>query len=149
MDDGKDQNPLEEKLVEKTIMQLLPPTHFDLVITHNPSGEYTRHLRHEEISKAVIRLWHTGKISTNELWTFAYEDNNKEYLPKPVKTAAIYKELTNRVWQRKYSIITETYGYKKDSWEAETTPKTEAFYPFTDPDDAKKWIKQSVSVLIS
>ena len=63
------------------------PKHFDLIITHNPTGEYTRHIRHEEVSKAVIKLWHAGKISAGELWTFAYEDGNKKYYPKPVRKA--------------------------------------------------------------
>lgn len=140
LDDGPEQTPLEEKEVERTITQLLPNTHFDLVITHHPSGACTRN---KEVSKAVIKLWNTGKISTYELWAFAYEDGNKEYCPKPVENASICKTLTNRIWLRKYSIITETYGFKKDSFEAETTPKAEAFWKFTDPYDAQRWLKKS------
>jgi LmbE family N-acetylglucosaminyl deacetylase len=140
LDDGPDQNPVNEKLIQHTILDLLPPRHFDLVITHNPSGEYTRHLRHEEISKAVIDLWFTIKISTEELWTFAYEDGNREYRPKPVANATISRHLTEKIWQKKYKIITETYGYAADSFEAETTPHTEAFWQFTERSDAKKWL---------
>jgi len=140
LDDGPEQNPLEEKEVQRSIMQLLPPTYFDLIISHNPSGEYTRHLRHEEVSKAVIKLWHAGKISTNELWTFAYGDGNKEYYPRPVKNDTIYRTLTKRIWLRKHNIITETYGFEKISFEAETTPRAEAFWQFTDPNNAKKWL---------
>jgi LmbE family N-acetylglucosaminyl deacetylase len=140
LDDGPDQKPLDEKEVERTIMQLLPQTHFDLIISHNPSGEYTRHIRHEEVSKAVITLWHAGKISTNELWTFAYEDGNKKYCPKPIEKASIYEKLTKRIWLNKYSIITSIYGFEKNSWEAETTPKAESFWQFFDPNDAKKWL---------
>ena len=138
LDDGPEQKPLDEKEVERTILDLLPPQHFDLIISHNPTGEYTRHIRHEEISKAVIRLWHTGKISTSELWTFAYEDSNKEYYPRPVENASIYRKLSKQVWLRKYSIITETYGFEKSSFEAETTPRAEAFWQFTDSYDAFK-----------
>ena len=142
LDDGPDQKPLEEMELERIILGLLPPTHFDLIITHNPSGEYTRHLRHEEISKAVIRLWHSGKIPANELWTFAYQDEEKKHYPLAVENANIFRLLTKRIWLRKYSIITETYGFKEDSWEAKTTPRSEAFWQFTDPYDAKRWIKQ-------
>ena len=117
--------------MESAILHLLPPTHFDLIISHNPSGEYTRHIRHEEVSKAVIKLWHAGKISTNELWTFAYEDGGKKYYPRPVENATIYRTLTKRIWLRKYSIITETYGFEKSSFEAETTPRAESFWQFT------------------
>jgi len=74
LDDGPEQRPLNNSDVERSILNLLPAKHFDLIISHNPSGEYTRHIRHEETAKAVIELWHTGKILTAELWTFAYED---------------------------------------------------------------------------
>ncbi|MGD1046667.1 MAG: PIG-L family deacetylase [Bacteroidota bacterium] len=140
IDDGPEQKPLEEKEVERAIMQLLPRTHFDLIISHNPSGEYTRHIRHEEVSKAVIKLWHAGKISTNELWTFAYDDGGKEFYPKPVENATICHILTKRIWLRKYSIITSTYGFEKNSWEAETTPRAESFWQFTNSYDAKNWL---------
>ena len=140
LDDEPDQKPLDKKEVERAIMQLLPPTHFDLIISHNPSGEYTRHIRHEDVSKAVIKLWHAGKISTNELWTFAYEDGGKEFYPKPVENATIYNILTKRIWQRKYSIITETYGFENNSWEAQTTPRAESFWQFSNPNDAIKWL---------
>jgi LmbE family N-acetylglucosaminyl deacetylase len=142
LDNGPEQVRLDERLVESAVLSLLPPKSFDLVITHNPTGEYTRHIRHEEISKAVIKLWHSGKIATSELWTFAYEDGNTAYYPKPEEGASIYRILTKRTWLRKLSIITETYGFEPTSWEAITTPKAEAFWKFTDPDDAKKWIKK-------
>ena len=140
LDDGPDQRPLEETAVERVILDLLPPKHFGLVITHNPSGEYTRHLRHEEVSKAVIQLWHAGKIAADELWAFAYEDGGKEYLPKPAENAAIYKKLSQQIWLKKYSLITETYGFEKTSFEAETTPRAEAFWQFSNSDDAIKWL---------
>lgn len=142
LEDGPDQLPLDKTELESAILDLLLPKHFDLIISHNPTGEYTRHVRHEEVSKAVIKLWHSGKISASELWTFAYEDGKKEYYPRPVQKASVYRTLTKRIWLRKYSIITETYGFEINSWEAETTPKAEAFWQFTDPDNAKKWIKK-------
>ena len=140
LDDGPEQKPLDEKEVERAILDLLPPKHFDLIISHNPSGEYTRHIRHEEVSKAVIKLWHAGKISTNELWTFAYEDGNMEYYPRPVENAPIYRTLTKRIWVRKYSLITETYGFEKNSFEAKTIPMAESFWQFTNSYDAQKWL---------
>src|SRR4030043_341894 len=41
LDDGPDQKPLNIKDIEHVILDLLPPKHFDLIISHNPSGEYT------------------------------------------------------------------------------------------------------------
>ena len=140
LDDGPEQKPLDEKEVECAILDSLPSSQYDLIITHNPTGEYTRHLRHKEVSKAVITLWHTGKISANELWTFAYEDGNKKYYPRSIEKANIYRTLTEQIWLRKYGIITSTYGFEKNSWEAQTTPKAESFWQFSNPDDAKKWL---------
>jgi LmbE family N-acetylglucosaminyl deacetylase len=140
LDDGPEQKPLDEKEVEHAILNLLPSKSFDLIIAHNSTGEYTKHLRHEEAGKAVINLWNDNKISTDELWTFAYEDGNKEYYPRPVENAAIYRKLTKRIWLRKYGIITETYGYDKSSFEAITAPRAESFWQFANSSEAKKWL---------
>ena len=43
LDDGPDQFPLDEEEVEQAILNLLPEKHYDLIISHNPNGEYTRH----------------------------------------------------------------------------------------------------------
>jgi len=142
LDDGPEQQPLDEIELESAILQLLPSMHFDLIISHNPDGEYTRHVRHEETGKAVIKLWHAGKISASELWTFAYEDGNKKYYPRPIENAALYRVLTKRIWLKKYSIITKTYGFEKTSFEAETTPHAESFWQFTNSYDAQKWLHQ-------
>ncbi len=141
LDDGPDQNVLDEKEVESAIISLLPFEHYDLIISHNPSGEYTRHLRHEEVGKAVIKLWHSGKVSTDELWSFAYEDGNKKYYPRSEKNADIFLTLTEQIWLMKYRLITETYGFEKNSWEAETTPRSESFWKFTDPYYALRWLE--------
>lgn len=142
LDDGPDQNPLPEKEVEQTILTLLPSRKFDLIITHNPDGEYTRHLRHEETSKAVIRLWERGAISTKSLWTFAYEDGHCQYAPKARLTAPLHFKLLPTTWQLKYEIITETYGFAPESWEAKATPKEEAFWVFNTAIEAKKWLSK-------
>lgn len=146
LDDGPDQFPLSEKEVECVILQLLPLTEFNLIITHNPTGEYTRHLRHEEVSKAVILLWEAGKIKANELWTFAYEDGGRKYFPQPVKSTNLYSELSKEIWQEKYNIITKEYGFDKESWEAKTTPIGESFWQFTNPTDAKSWLTNDEKV---
>ena len=148
IDDGPDQKPLDEKELEQAILELLPPKHYDLIISHNPSGEYTRHHRHEEVGKAVIKLWHNGKIAASELWTFAYEDGGKAYYPKSEENAAICNLLAEEIWLQKYGIITETYGFDKNSWEAKTTPKTEAFWRFPNPNEAIKWLTLNENRLI-
>jgi len=141
LDDGPEQNPLDEAELEQTILNLLPKRHYDLIITHNPNGEYTRHLRHEEVSKAVINLWQNNKVSTNELRTFAYEDDHRKHLPLPIKKAPIYYSLSKEIWLRKFNILSETYGFGINSWELQTTPRAEAFWQFTNSLNAKDWLK--------
>lgn len=135
MDDGPDQIPLNDNELEEVILHLLPAINFDLIITHDSKGEYTRHLRHEEVNKAVVSLWRKGKLSAGKLWTFAYEDGNKSYFPRAIETADYYEKLPEQVWQNKYNIIMNTYGFDKQSWEAETTPRSEAFWQFNDIPD--------------
>ncbi|WP_037319675.1 PIG-L deacetylase family protein [Salegentibacter sp. Hel_I_6] len=141
LDDSPKQKPLDNEIVKKTILSLLPNQDFDLIITHNPSGEYTRHLRHEEVSRAVLELWYEKKISTTELWTFAYEDGNKEYFSRAEEKAFQFP-LPEKIWKQKYALITETYGFPIAGFEAETTPKIEAFWKFKNPEKAYEWLQQ-------
>jgi len=140
MDDGPEQMPLPENDVRNAILQLLPEKHFDLIITHSIYGEYTRHRRHEEIGRAVINLWHSGKINTSKLWAFAYEDGNKAYLPIADEDASIFYPLPHDVWEKKFDIITKIYGFNKDGWEAQTAPKEEAFWQFENANQAHNWL---------
>lgn len=142
LDDEPAQTPLDDQAVQRAILELLPDKHFDLIISHSPSGEYTRHLRHEETAKAVINLWHSGKIIADELWAFAFQDGNKTFYPRAVENADIFRPLIKSIWLKKYNLITETYGFEKHSWEAVTTPQAEAFWQFTDHCIAKKWLDQ-------
>jgi len=142
LDDGTEQTPLDEKVVEAAIIELLPSLNFDLIITHSQNGEYTKHLRHEEISKASLTLWQNGKLKASEFWTFAYEDGNKKYYPRAIEKAPGYRVLTKEIWSKKYSIMTDIYGFTKDSWEAETVPRAESFWQFTDPLEANNWLTQ-------
>lgn len=142
LDDEPEQKPLNAIQVEQKILDLLPNKHFDLIITHSPFGEYTKHLRHEEAGRAVITLWNKGKIATNKLWAFAYEDGNKNYFPKAIENTPYRETLKKEIWNKKYNLITETYGFEKNSWEAKTTPKTEAFWVFDNPNEANMFLNK-------
>jgi LmbE family N-acetylglucosaminyl deacetylase len=130
LDDGPERVPLNNLDVQKAIIELLPCDHFDLIITHSTSGEYTRHLRHEETAKAVLALWRSGRLIAEKLWSFAYEDDDGQHLPRAVEQADLLFKLPDDIWRQKYDIITEVYGFGEDSFEAETTPKQEAFWRF-------------------
>jgi LmbE family N-acetylglucosaminyl deacetylase len=132
LDDGPDQAPLPASLVRKTILSLLPGHDFDILITHAPRGEYTRHRRHEEVSRAVRVLWKRGDLRATRLWQFAYDDRGATASPRPRENADFQFSLSDEVWDRKSAIITEVYGFGTDSWEARAVTRGEAFHCFGD-----------------
>jgi LmbE family N-acetylglucosaminyl deacetylase len=127
LDDGPEQVPLDEHEVQETILSLIPSDQFDLIITHGLWGEYTRHLRHEETSRAVLSLFRLRKLTARRLWVFAYEDGGGRYLPQAVRDAEILARLSDEVWQKKYDIITKVYGFGPESFEAKAAGRIEAF----------------------
>lgn len=143
LDDGPEQKPVRSDDITSILTAMLPDRHFDMIFTHSPMGEYTRHLRHEEIGKTMMHLWIKNKLACDEFSIFAYHDNNRMHFPEAITTANNQFLLPEMIWKRKYKIITNIYGFDKDSWEAETTPKTEAFYSFKDKDSALTWLNQS------
>ncbi len=130
VDDGPEQTPLNGRKVQAAILELLPSNSFDVILTHGLHGEYTRHRRHEETAEAVRALWESKELCAKELWMFAYEDGGGNYLPKAVDDADVKVKLPDEIWREKYNIVTNVYGFGPESFEAETTPKEEAFYFF-------------------
>lgn len=128
LDDGPEQNALDNGEVQQTIMEPLPFDKFELIITHSTAGEYTRHIRHEETAKAVMELWKAKRLVAEQIWSFAYEDGGQKYLPRANGDADLQVKLPEHIWQKKYKIITEIYGFSEDSFEARTTPRQEAFW---------------------
>jgi LmbE family N-acetylglucosaminyl deacetylase len=139
LDDGPDQTPLPAERVRQTILDLLPrDVTFDVILTHGPDGEYTRHARHEECSRAVIALWGDGRIRTRAVWCFAYDDGHKAHLPRVSEHAGLRQALPESVWEEKYRIVTTLYGFTPDSWEARVTPREEGFLCFDSPEAARR-----------
>jgi LmbE family N-acetylglucosaminyl deacetylase len=142
LDDGPEQKPLPGQQLEQTILLGLPRTEFDVVLTHAPQGEYTRHRRHEEVSRAVIHLWRSRRIAAKSLMLFAYDDGNGAYLPRARPDAPVRRPLSEEIWNRKYRIITDIYGFASDSWEARTTPREEAFWRFDCVSCLNEWLTE-------
>jgi LmbE family N-acetylglucosaminyl deacetylase len=138
LDDGPNQVPLAVEQVQQTIQRLLPARSYGLMMTHGPRGEYTQHRRHEECCSSVVELWQSGRISTTQLWLFAYEDGGRMYLPRVRKDADRRDMLTNDIWREKRRLIMDVYGYEAGSWEAKTTPREEGFWCFDSADAAAK-----------
>lgn len=139
LDDGPEQDPIPLEEVRAAVLALLPRGEFDLVLTHGPRGEYTRHLRHEETSRAVIDLWTSGEIRTRSLWTFAYEDGGRAYAPRPAADADRTELLHEEVWQKKVRIVTDIYGFATGSFEQEAAGRVEAFHCFSSAGKALAW----------
>ena len=77
-----------------------------------------------------MALWESKKLFAKEVWRFAYEDGDGKYLPRPVQNADLSIKLPDEIWQKKYDIIIDIYGFGADSFEAKTTPREEAFWCF-------------------
>ena len=143
LDDGPDQKPLNQTDVQQTILSAMPQIGFDIILTHSPRGEYTRHIRHEETSQAVLSLWGEGKLKAKQLLLFAYEDGGGKYPPRPMENADIVIKLAKNVWQRKKDIIIGSYGFSPDSFETKAASKVEAFWLLEKPQDIKKIFDRS------
>lgn len=144
VDDEPDQHPILGDLIQRVILSLLPQTRFDLIVTHSPFGEYTRHRRHEEVARAVADLWKTGRLESAELWMFAYRDGGKGERSdpsQPILGANRVSKLAQSVWRRKRRIVSDLYGFGVDSFEAEVAGPVEAFWRFHSPADYERWTK--------
>lgn len=142
MNDGPEQKPLAETDIRNTIIELINGNRFDLVITHSPWGEYTRHRRHEEVGKALLSLWDRREIQAEEMWLFAYQDDKGSQYPHAHRNAHYTLSLPRPVWEKKQHIITSIYGFSHDSWEAQASPKAEAFWRFNSQKNIKKWYQK-------
>ena len=140
LDDGPEQNPLDDARVREVVLSLVPAARYDVILTHGPRGEYTRHRRHEETCRAVVGLWADGALSADALWMFAFEDDGRAYLPRVQRKATRQETFSDEIWQEKYRLMTEDYGFGTASWEARTTPRSEAFWCFDDPLAACRWV---------
>lgn len=140
LDDGPAQYRLDKLTLKKTIAGMLGKETWDLVVTHGPRGEYTRHRRHEEVCEAVVQLWESEEIPCKELWMFAYGDQEGSGFPLANEDAPNQLNLDSEMWAEKHRLIMETYGFSLDSWEARTTPRREAFFTFDQPDEARAYV---------
>jgi hypothetical protein len=56
----------------------------------------------------------------------------------------VYRTLPELIWKKKYNIITEIYGFPENGFEAQTTPRTEAFWQFTHAKEARRWLDNKI-----
>jgi LmbE family N-acetylglucosaminyl deacetylase len=128
LDDGPEQRPLPEGEVERTVLHLAGSDGYDLLLTHGPRGEYTRHRRHVEASEGATALWRAGSLRARDLWHFAYEDGGGAHLPRPSPEGERRLALPSAIMTEKRHIIEEVYGFGPGSWEWRATPEVESFH---------------------
>ena len=141
LDDGPLQEPLPIPAIQQALLEMLPARAFDLILTHAPAGEYTRHRRHEEVSRAVCGLWQQGFLRSTWLGMFAYADEHGQRLPQAFPSAHRFETLPVHIFQEKNRLITEVYGFDTASWEARTTPDAEGFWFFNSPRALQEWLR--------
>lgn len=143
-DDEPDQAPLPGATVEELIYKLLPRKDFELIITHSLDGEYTRHRRHEEVSRALVALWEGGRIACKQLWMFAYADSGRGTYPIALPNAHFIVPLPASTLEKKRSVLSKAYDFGPNSWEALSMPTQEAFWCFDDPAGVGAWHQTQV-----
>ncbi len=144
LDDEPEQLPLQDGAVQDAIVSLLPKNHFDLVITHALGGEYTRHLRHEEVSRAVVALWQSNRLICSQLWMFAYADSGRGTYPVALPGAHFIVPLPASALDSKRLVLSATYNFGPNSWESLAMPTREAFWCFDEPGDVGSWRQQQL-----
>ena len=148
LDDGPEQTPLAPTEVEDSILRSLPRDQrtFDIALTHGPKGEYTRHRRHEETSRAVRNLLRSKRIETRAVWLFAYDDNGGARGPAPIESAHLHVSLPNQVYGSKARIVRDVYGFGEGSFEVRAASPVEAFWSFESVSDLDGWVDSEAHV---
>ena len=124
--DTPERCPIDTKDIARALASRVNNSHYDLIFTHNRSGEYTSNRRHKELFLAVNTAINDDLISCECLARFCYTDNDGVELPHPKKQGEKLP-LDQELWQKKYVILRKIYNYTADSWEARTAPKIESF----------------------
>ena len=127
LDDGPGQKPLAYDEYKNAFLENLKERDFDIIITHAPFGEYTRHLRHEELSQAVSLMIFEGGLRAREVWFFWYSDKGGKELPVVRKDCDLVISLDDEGFLRKGRLLLDIYGFSKESWEGRSLPRDEGF----------------------
>lgn len=141
LDDHPGQMLLKDNKPIHTILAQLPNGHFDLIVTYNPDGAYPRRHEENERGNGMMIFWHSGKISSSELWTFASEEVERGSSPEIVQKKPFYNAFPQDIWLEKYSVISGMNGLKKQSPDVETTPKATPPQQFHTALEALKWME--------
>ena len=127
LDDSPILAPLSPTLIEiRERIRLLVPMQWDLILTHGPMGEYTRHPRHEQTHQAIREMAESGTL-TGGLLFFAYDDQGGAGSPKPTPDASVRVSLSDDEFADKRRIVRDIYGFTENSFEYVAAGRVEAF----------------------
>ncbi len=132
LDDEK-LKPLPEEKIINIIQNNLDRHNYDYIFTHGENGEYG-HIRHKEIHHAVKSMIKKKQMRCAKAFYFSYArgrnhvpNNPGLIIPIPKPNSQVYITLNDKELESKKEIITEFYGFTKDSFEALSCNKNEAF----------------------
>lgn len=97
---------------------------FYFIFTHGKNGEYG-HKRHVDVHKAVVKMLKEKKLQCNKLFFFSYARNARDCAPRANSDKFI--NLSALTFMKKRNIITDIYGFKRDSFEEKCCKDTETF----------------------
>jgi LmbE family N-acetylglucosaminyl deacetylase len=128
LDDSSVLLPIDPKTdIGQRIVESIGGTPWDLCVTHGRNGEYG-HARHREIHAEVLRLVAEERLRCQRLWTFAYDCDSEASRCRAASWGEERVELTTEQLAQKKRIISEEYGYAKDSFEVKACISPESFH---------------------
>lgn len=125
--------PLSVFEVIDCIQNYLDTSHYDYMFTHGENGEYG-HKRHEEIHKAVQKLFSLGALNCTKMYYFSYVAGTESAahdsaikIPIAKQDSDWFVSLTNEQHATKLKIIRDFYGFSDGIFETLSCGKEEAF----------------------
>ena len=97
---------------------------YDAIYTHGANGEYG-HPRHILVHKVIKKMLNNKQLQAKEIFFFDYK-KQKEIVTAN-KNADKFIKINNALLNKKKEIITELYGFQKNSFEESCCRKEEAF----------------------
>jgi len=132
LDDEK-LNSISVNKLTKKINTLLPKNNYDVIFTHGENGEYG-HIRHIEIHKAVNKMIKDKELKCKKIYYFSYipgalsaPHDSELKIPVPNMKSDYILMLNNNEFKRKFSLITELYGFKHPIFETLSCNNVESF----------------------
>lgn len=115
------------RLAKELILKHTQSKEFDYVFTHGVNGEYG-HRDHKSIHEAVHDLVERGLLKTKHVY-YLHQKRPKKKVPLliPRKGADIEFKLPEKIFAKKFDLITKFYGFDPKGIDANYCTKVEAF----------------------